>query len=166
MGITMKRFFTVFLASFALLVLAACGGKNATPEQLLVGDWVAAAPIEETESGMSMKFTDMKTSFRKDKTTASSGTVSMSGAVLPQALEMTVSTTGTWSLDGMVITQNITDADVTMSTQIPGLPDMGAMMAEGLKAEGATTSTIVSIDKKNLKIVNDDTGSEIELVRK
>jgi len=161
----MKRFLTITFAGFALMLLAACGGKQTT-EQLLIGDWVAAAPIEESEAGMNMKFTDMKTSFKKDKTSASSGAISMSGAMLPQAMEMTVSTTGTWSLEGMVISQTITDADVKMTTQIPGMPDMGPMMAEGMKAEGATTSTIVSIDKKNLKIINDDTGTEIEMVRK
>ena len=162
----MKRILSIFFASFALLLLTACGGKTASTEQLLIGDWVAAAPIEESESGVTIKFTDMKTSYKKDNTTASSGKIAMSGAMLPQAMEMTVSTKGTWSLEGMVITQSITDADIDMLTKIPGMPDMGAMMAEGLKAEGATTSTIVSIDKKNLKIINDDTGSEIELKRK
>ena len=161
----MKRLLAITFASFALILLTACGGKKTT-EQLLVGDWAAAAPIEESEAGMTMKFTDMKSSYKKDKTSASSGSISMSGAMLPQAMEMTISTTGTWSLDGMVITQQITDADVTMSTQIPGMPDMGPMIAEGMKAEGATTSTIISIDKKKLKIVNDETGTEIELVRK
>jgi hypothetical protein len=161
----MKSLYTIFLASFALILLTACGGKKTT-EQLLIGDWVAAAPINETENGMSIKFTDMNTSFNKDNTTASSGTISMSGALLPQAMEMTIATTGTWSLEGMVITQQINEADVKMTTQIPGMPDMGPIIAEGMKAEGATTSTILSIDKKILKIKNDDTGTEIDLKRK
>lgn len=161
----MKQFLSFLVGIFALTLLSACGSK-ATPEQLIVGTWVAAAPIEESENGMTMTFEDMQTIFNKDKTTASSGKISMSGAVLPQAMSMTIDTKGTWSIDGMVVSQTITEADVKMATSIPGMPDLGPVIAEGMKAEGASTSTILSIDKKALVIKNDDTGTEINLKRK
>ena len=161
----MKQLFSLFMGVFALTILSACGSK-ASPEQLIVGTWVAAAPIEESENGMTMKFEGMQTAFNKDKTTASSGTVSMSGPMLPQAMSMSVSTTGNWSMDGMVISQTITEADVQMTSKIPGMPDLGPVIADGMKAEGKSTSTILSIDKKNLLIRNDDSGTEIALKRK
>ncbi|NNC38803.1 MAG: hypothetical protein EX271_11130 [Acidimicrobiales bacterium] len=161
----MKQFFSILMGIIALTLVSACGGK-ATPEQLIVGTWVTAAPVEETENGMTMKFDDMQTSFNKDKTTASSGKISMSGAMLPQAMEMTIDTTGTWSIDGMVISQTITDADVKMTTNIPGMPDLGPVIAQGMIAEGATTSTILSIDKKSLLVKIDSTGTEMEMKKK
>ena len=161
----MKQLFSLLMGVFALTMLSACGSK-ATPEQLIVGTWVAAAPIEESENGMTMTFEGMETSFNKDKTTASSGKVSMSGPMLPQAMAMTISTTGTWSLNGMEISQTIVEADVKMESSIPGMPDLGPVIAEGMKAEGASTSTILSLDKKSLLIKNDETGTEIALKRK
>lgn len=161
----MKRILFFTFAALLMITLAACGGKKATPEQLIVGDWTITEPAVMTESGMSITFSELAVTYSKDKTAKGKGKMSMSGAGLPVKLEMDISTESTWALEGDKLTETITNADVKMTTDIPGMPDMSKMMGQQMKSQ-STTSTIVTLDKKNLVIKDDKTGMQMAMKRK
>lgn len=147
-----------------MLALTACGGDKAkTPEQLIVGTWVSTAPIVVEESGMTISITDMAVTYKKDNTTKFNADMAMSGLM---AMELSFSGTGTWAMEGDQLTETITAVDVDMKTEVPGMPDMNDMMSEQMIAEGKTTSTIVSLDKKTYVVKDNDSGETMTLKRK
>ncbi|MCF6219543.1 MAG: hypothetical protein L3J65_00375 [Robiginitomaculum sp.] len=161
----MKRILFLAFTTFLLITLTACGGKKGTSDNLLVGTWVASEPTTVTESGMTITFSDMTSTYSKDNTAKASGNMSMSGAGLPVKLDMTIATESTWSVEGNTLSETITDADIKMKTNIPGMPDMGGMIAQQMKSQ-AGTSTIVKLDKKTLILKEDKTGVQVTMKRK
>lgn len=146
-----------------MLALTACGGKDKTPGQLIVGSWASKAPITMEESGMNISIDNMNVTYKKDHTTKFSADMSMSGLM---AMEMSFAGTGTWAIEGDQLTETMTTVDVDMKTEVPGMPDMNKMMSEQMIAEGNTTSTIITLDKKSFVVKENDSDLLIEFVRK
>lgn len=161
----MKRILFFVFTILLLITLAACGGKKGDSDSLLVGTWVAGDPTMVTESGMTITFSDMATTYSKDHTAKGAGNMSMSGAGLPIKLNMTIATESTWSIKGNKLSEKITDADIKMKTNIPGMPDMGGMIAQQMKSQ-VGSSTIIKLDKDTLILKEDKTGVQITMTRK
>lgn len=160
----MKRILFFAVTVMAIIALSACGGKK-TPEQLLVGSWASDEPMEMTESGVKLTFSDIQSTYNDDNTATSSGTISMSSPMFPTDLKMGVALKSTWLIEGDRISETITDADITMKTTIPGLPDMGKIMADQMKKEGAKWSSIDTLDKTTLVLTEENTGISITMKR-
>ena len=129
----MKRILAFAFATLILVTLTACGGGKKTPEQLIVGSWVASEPAVMNEGGMTITMSDMSATYNKDKTAAGKGAMKMTGPGLPMALEMSMTTESTWVIEGDKLKETITNADIKMITKIPGMPDMSGMIAEQMK---------------------------------
>ena len=162
----MKRILAFAFATLILVTLTACGGGKKTPEQLIVGSWVASEPAVMNEGGMTITMSDMSATYNKDKTAAGKGAMKMTGPGLPMALEMSMTTESTWVIEGDKLKETITNADIKMITKIPGMPDMSGMIAEQMKSQGQASVTILTLDKKNLQVKDDKTGLQINMTRK
>ncbi len=159
----MKRIYIFALAMVALLFVTGCGKK--TPEQLIVGHWVAAEPLVMDQGGMKMTISDMQASYKKDGTSTGSAHMKMAGAMLPKPIELEMNIASKWTLKDNVLTETATDAKVKMITQIPGMPDMGKMMSENMKNK-PKSSTILQLDKTTLKIKDNESGQVFTMTRK
>lgn len=160
----MKRIFIFAVTTLAVLLLTACGGQKSSDE-LIVGTWAAVAPMVISESGMQITFSDITSTYNENHTSSSSGKMTMSGDLLPQNIDMVVLVKSTWSIDGDKITETITDADIQTDTVISGAPNLGETMRQQMIAEGAKTSTIVTLDKKTLVLAETETNIEITMKR-
>lgn len=140
----------LLLASAALL--AACGGPKTT-DQLLIGEWDMAEPVVMTQAGQTMTLRDGETEYKSDGTTE--------GEVVMEMGEMAfkIETTGTYTLNGMQLTEKTTNAEVEV---VGGESDMANQIAAAIKQQSAagtaSTSTIQSIDKDRLVINEPTTG--------
>lgn len=160
----MKRIFLSAMTTLALFLLVACGGEKPS-ESLIVGTWDAVAPMEISEFGVQIVFSDITSTYHDNHTSTSSGKMIMSGDVLPNTLEMTISVQSTWSIKANTITETITDADISTQTSLPDIPDFAQTMAEKMKSEGAKKSTIVALDATTLILKEFDNGAEITMKR-
>lgn len=160
----MKRILFFAVTVMAIIALTACGGKK-TPEQLIVGNWAAAEPMEMAENGVKITFNDIHSTYNEDNTATSSGTMSLSSSMFSADIEMGIEIESTWLIEGDRISETITDADITMKKVIPGLPDMGKLMADQMKKEGAKWSTIGTLDKTTLVLTEESTGISITMKR-
>ncbi len=158
----MKRIFIFALAMVALLIVTGCGKK--TPEQLLVGKWAASEPMVIDQGGMKMTISDMKATYKKDGTSTGSAHMKMASAMLPKPIELEMKLSSKWTLKDNVLTETATDADVKMLTKIPGMPDMGEMMKKNMK-NTPKSSTVLQLDKKTLKIKDNQSGQVFTMTR-
>jgi|GEM_PF-2815834 len=166
----MNKIISLLFTAFAMLTLTACGGDKGgdakTPEQLIVGTWVSSEPLGMDEGGVTVTITDMTAIYKKDNTSEFSMNMAMSGAMLPQKMELDMTGAGVWSVEGTTLTETVKSVDAKMKTEIPGMPDLSPMIAEELKNKGAVTSTIITLDKNSLVLKDNDTGETMKLKRK
>ena len=170
----MKRIFTLIFTAFAVFSLAACGGKKDTgetqikvtpAEKLIVGTWATEAPYKLIEGPMTIIFDNINVVYNKNHTARFTGSMTMNGDMLPNPIKMNVETQSTWSIAGNILTETITDAKIDMTQSIAGVPDMGPVIADQMKSQGAKPSTIVKLDETTLNLKNEQAGIEVVYTR-
>jgi len=167
----MKRILIFAFATLLLIGLTACGKDNSSSESLIsenliIGSWVAVeAPVID-ENGMKITFNNLKATYNEDHTSSSTGQLVVSSPMLPVSMKMSLNIKATWSIKGNKLSETVTDADIKTTTSIPGVPDLGGMMAKELKSKGVGTSTILTLDRNNLVVKEDESGMITTMKRK
>jgi len=164
----MKRILIFAFTTLLLIGLTACGKDSSSSEgliseSLLIGSWVAVEAPTVDQQGMKITFNNLKTTYNKNHTSSSTGQLVVSSPMLPVSMKMSLNIKATWSIKGDKLSETVTDADIKTTTRIPGVPDLGGMMAKELKSKGVGTSTILTLDKKNLVVKEDESGMIITM---
>jgi predicted small lipoprotein YifL len=143
---------TAFMAAgLATISLTACGAK--TPEQLILGEWVQAAPVSMTEQGMTVTLSETSTHYKADGSVKGSATIKLGG--LPDNMSTYVMAgNGTWSLVDGKLVETMNSANVMAAGDNANAKAVAEQMQDQFQGQTATTSEIIKLTKSEL-IVRD-----------
>ncbi|PHR92366.1 MAG: hypothetical protein COA69_08285 [Robiginitomaculum sp.] len=161
----MKRIFIFVIMMGAFLTLSACDNSKKTYESLIVGNWETTAPMTVSEDGITITFTELNSTYNKNHISYSNGIMLISSSLFPQDLEMSIAIKANWTIEGDTLTETMTAADIKMKSVIPGIPDISEVIGQQMIAEGAKTSTILSLDAKTLVLEENESDLKITMIR-
>ncbi len=146
------RTLTTALLISAASILAACGGPQTTDE-LLIGEWEMSEPVTITQGGQTITMRDGEVEYNKDGTTE--------GEMVVQMGEMSfkIESTGTYTLDGMTLTEKATTAEVTTDSSEGIAEQVRAALQNQVVNTPATSTTITSITKDRLTVSDPTTNT-------
>lgn len=161
----MKRIFIFIIMMSTFIILSACDNSKKSYENLIVGNWATTAPMIVSEDGITITFTELNSTYNKNHISYSDGIMLISGNMFSQDLEMSIAIKASWTIEGDTLTETMTAADIKMKSVIPGIPDISEIIGQQMIAEGAKTSTILSLSAKTLVLEENESDLKITMIR-
>lgn len=152
------RIFHFCLVSFAFL-LAACSGEQPV-EKAILGTWVQETPTSMTSDGLQTTTTDTVLRINKDGAVDLTRNLDIAGQGLPDGgIKVSLELRGSWEISDGQLKQIQETALIMPRTS----DEIARRWADELQAQAETSpptiKDIISVDKKQLILQDQDTGN-------